>query len=123
MNERFAFLTSNRFWAVVIGAVTLYLKTKGYIGDAETVLIETIVAPFVVIRTVDRAYEKISELSSKQEDGCEPLQRSTMKTLLAVACVGVAVYAIVARITPDRVINRAMANCYRDGVRSPDWYK
>ncbi len=48
------FLYSNRFWALVIGAVSLYLKSKGYLGEAEMNLIATITGGFVLVRTVDR---------------------------------------------------------------------
>ena len=58
MNERFAFLTSNRFWALVIGALSIYLQTKGYIGEPEMVLIATLTAGFATIATVDRFGEK-----------------------------------------------------------------
>ena len=50
----FDFLKSNRFWSVVIGAVVLYLNTKGYIGQSEMMLIETILGGHIVIRTIDK---------------------------------------------------------------------
>ncbi len=52
--SNFEFLKSNRFWAMVIGAVSIYLKAKGYIGEAEMTLIATLSAGFLVVRTVDR---------------------------------------------------------------------
>jgi hypothetical protein len=55
----FSFLKSNRFWAMVIGALAIYLTEKGLIGEAEIKLIGTITAGFVGIRTVDRFSEKI----------------------------------------------------------------
>ncbi len=58
MKDQLSFLTSNRFWAVIIGALTLYLHTKGWIGQPEIVLIETVLGGFVTIRTVDRFAEK-----------------------------------------------------------------
>lgn len=57
--EKLLFLTSVRFWVMVIGAVSLYLKTKGIIGDPETILIATIAAGFVAVKTVDRFGEQI----------------------------------------------------------------
>lgn len=54
MSNKFAFLSSTRFWALIIGAVSVYLQTKGYIGEPEMQLIATIMAGFTVIRTVDR---------------------------------------------------------------------
>jgi len=56
--EKFEFLKSTRFWALVIGAVSIYLKTKGWIGDSEMQLIATITAGFTAIRTFDRASEQ-----------------------------------------------------------------
>ena len=44
---------------MIVGAVVLYLKTKGLIGEAETTLIGTILAGFIAVRTVDRFSEKI----------------------------------------------------------------
>ncbi len=54
MDDKFAFLTSSRFWALVIGALSIYLQAKGYIGEAEMQLIATITAGFTVIKTLDR---------------------------------------------------------------------
>ena len=59
MNQ-FLFLKSTRFWALLVGAVSLYLKTKGIFGDAEMVLVTTIMAGFISIRTVDRSFDKVS---------------------------------------------------------------
>ena len=60
MNGNFEFLESPRFWALVIGAVSFYLKSKGILGDAEMTLIATIASGFTVIRTVDRTADKVS---------------------------------------------------------------
>lgn len=60
MDEKFEFLKSTRFWAMAIGAVSVYLKSKGLIGDPEVQLLATLSAGFVAIRTVDRATEKLS---------------------------------------------------------------
>jgi len=57
--EKLEFLKSTRFWALVIGAVTLYLQGKGIIGESELTLIGTIVAGFIGVRTIDRFGEKI----------------------------------------------------------------
>ncbi len=51
---KFDFLTSSRFIALVIGALSIYLKAKGIIGEPEMVLIATITAGFTTIRTIDR---------------------------------------------------------------------
>ena len=62
MSEKFAFLTSNRFWALVIGAVALFLKQEGIIDEAVFSLIGTLTAGFIGIRTVDRFGEQQNEI-------------------------------------------------------------
>jgi hypothetical protein len=57
--EKLQFITSTRFWAMVIGAFSIYLKTKGYIGEAEMLLIATITGGFVVVKTTDKIGEQI----------------------------------------------------------------
>lgn len=52
-----SFLKSNRFWALVIGAVAVYLEAKGFIGEAERNLIAIISTSFITVRTIDRATE------------------------------------------------------------------
>lgn len=42
---------------MIIGAVSIYLKSKGFIGEPEMLLIATIMGGFITIRTVDRATE------------------------------------------------------------------
>lgn len=54
-----SFLKANRFWALVIGAVAIYIKAKGFIGESELILIETVVGGFIGIRTIDRLGEKV----------------------------------------------------------------
>lgn len=54
IKEKFSFLTAPRFWAMIIGAVAIYLKMKGYIGEAEMTLIATIMAGFIAVKTIDR---------------------------------------------------------------------
>lgn len=58
--ETFDFLKAPRFWAMVIGAVSIYLKAKGFIGVEEMTLIATIMGGFITIRTIDRAAENFS---------------------------------------------------------------
>lgn len=48
------FLTSSRFWAMIIGAVAIYLQSKGFIGEAEMQLIATVTAGFTLIKTIDK---------------------------------------------------------------------
>lgn len=52
------FLKSNRFWAVALEAVVIYLRAKNIIGGAELNFITAIVAPFITIRTIDKFNEK-----------------------------------------------------------------
>jgi len=59
MKEKFAFLTSTRFWAIVLGAVAVYFRENGTIGESEMMLINTILGGFIIVKTVDRASEKI----------------------------------------------------------------
>ena len=67
-----SFLKSNRFWALTLGSVIFYLKTKGWLGDPEVILIETILGGFITIRTVDRATEKLgcSEQPTPPQECC-----------------------------------------------------
>ena len=58
MSNNFAFLQSTRFWALILGAVAYYLQSKGFIGEAEMILVATITAGFTTIRTIDRASEQ-----------------------------------------------------------------
>jgi len=58
-NIDLSFLSSNRFWVMLVGAVIYYLQTKGFIGQAEMILIETIAGGFIAIKSLDRASEKI----------------------------------------------------------------
>ena len=53
------FLTSTRFWAMVLGAVAVYLNRKGILGDAEFALVGTILGGFIGVRTIDRLGEKV----------------------------------------------------------------
>lgn len=58
MQNTFTFLQSSRFWAIVVAALSIYLKTKGWIGDAEMVLISSVMGGFTLVRTVDRIGDK-----------------------------------------------------------------
>lgn len=52
--NKFDFIYSTRFWALALGALSIYLEAKGFIGEPERNLIATIVAGFTAIRTIDR---------------------------------------------------------------------
>lgn len=46
-------LRSTRFWAVVIGAVLVYLSQEGIISESVMQLANTILAGYVVKRSID----------------------------------------------------------------------
>lgn len=54
MNNKFDFFTSTRFWALVIGAISIYCKAKGWLGPEEMNLIATLSVGFIGIKTVDK---------------------------------------------------------------------
>lgn len=56
MKTKFAFLYSSRFWALFIGAASIYAQSKGWIGEPEMMFIATMTAGFAAIRTVDRNF-------------------------------------------------------------------
>jgi hypothetical protein len=65
----FEFLKASRFWAMVIGAVSIYLRAKGFIGEAEMQLIATLTAGFVVVRTVDKNTGEAAIEAAKESSG------------------------------------------------------
>lgn len=74
MESKFAFFSSTRFWALVIGATSLYLQAKGWIGDAEMTLVGTLVTGFIGIRTVDRIGDKRVEAAKIEGDAINESQ-------------------------------------------------
>ena len=58
MDNTWAFLYATRFWAMIIGALSVYAKLKGWLGEPEMMLIATITAGFTIVRTIDRATEQ-----------------------------------------------------------------
>lgn len=72
---RWGFLRSNRFWALAIGAVSIYAKSKGWIGEPEMLLIATITGGFTVVRTVDRMAEQ-SVIAAGVAAGKQPVPSS-----------------------------------------------
>lgn len=61
MAEKFEFLSSTRFWVMLLGAVVVYLQAKGWIDEPLRNLIATLAVGFVGIRTIDRASEQMVE--------------------------------------------------------------
>ncbi len=58
MNDKFSFLLAPRFIALVIGALMFYLQTKNIVGEAEMILVNTILAGYITVRTIDRVSDK-----------------------------------------------------------------
>ena len=52
------FLKSNRFWAIVIGAISLACFKYGILPEPFFEAIATITSAFVGVRTIDRLGEK-----------------------------------------------------------------
>ena len=46
---------------MVIGAVSLYLQTKGLIGEAEMQLIATLSVGFIGVKTFDRTVDTVAD--------------------------------------------------------------
>jgi hypothetical protein len=60
MKEAFSWprlLKSERFWVMILGALSVYLEAKGWIGAPERNFIATISAIFIGVRTLDRNAE------------------------------------------------------------------
>lgn len=55
------FATSPRFWVLILGALSVYLETKGWIGEPERNFIATVSAIFITVRTLDRGAEKMGK--------------------------------------------------------------
>ena len=61
MLKTFPFLTSNRFWAVVVIAVVMMLYSYGLVPVEVRDLLVTICGAHVGLRTIDRAAEKLGK--------------------------------------------------------------
>lgn len=59
-NDSWGFLKAPRFWALVIGAISVALFTDGFISQAWVTAIGIITGGFVTVRTVDRFGENIN---------------------------------------------------------------
>lgn len=71
-DNQWSFLTSPRFWALVIGAVALALYTDHHISQAWFICIGTITGGFVAVRTVDRFGEQIGSVKNQQINVNQP---------------------------------------------------
>jgi hypothetical protein len=56
--DTFAFLKATRFWALVVITLAVYLKAKGWIGEAERDGLITLAGGFITVRTADRMSEQ-----------------------------------------------------------------
>jgi len=67
--ESLAFLKAVRFWVMLLGSLSIYFESKGWIGEPERNLIATISAIFIGVSTLDRAAEHVgrTELDAKEE--------------------------------------------------------
>lgn len=61
VDGKFDFLKSTRFWAMILGAVSIYLKSKGWIGEEEMTFIATVSSIFVAIKTYDKTVDKFTK--------------------------------------------------------------
>lgn len=52
---------------MIVGALSIYLKTKGIIGEPEMILISTVMGGFIVVKTADRAAEQIGGNTTGKE--------------------------------------------------------
>ncbi len=68
MKGKLEFLTSTRFWAIVVAAFSIYAKAKGIIGEDEMLLISTIMGGFITVRTIDRVSEQ-KVIAAKESSG------------------------------------------------------
>jgi hypothetical protein len=78
--SKWEFLYSTRFWSLVIGAASVYLQAKGFIGEPEMLLIATITSGFIIVKTADRMSEQkvlaagvsSGQVSAEQATGIPP---------------------------------------------------
>lgn len=58
---KFEFLLAPRFWAMVIGILSIYLEKKGLLGQDEMTMLASLTALFIGVRTFDRSVELLVE--------------------------------------------------------------
>lgn len=51
-------LNSTRFWSLLLGASVVYLQTKGFLGEAEMMLIGTVLGGYITLNTVSKFEKK-----------------------------------------------------------------
>ena len=60
MNDKWSFIYSTGFWAVVIISISTYLADTGVITEALKLAIWTLAGGFTTIRTLDKTIDKIA---------------------------------------------------------------
>ena len=65
ITELLPFLTSTRYWQIVVAAVVTYMGAKGWIDSDLVLLIDAVTLGSVGIRTVDRFAEKAGDKDTK----------------------------------------------------------
>jgi len=66
--NKWNFLSAPRFWVMLAGALSVYAQMKGWIGDPEMLLIATVSAGFVTVKTLDRFGDKKLEAAEVQSN-------------------------------------------------------
>jgi hypothetical protein len=59
--KNFQFLTSNRFWAIVLFSLAIALKDAGVISVELAQFVMTVTAGHIGVKTVDRFAEKLGK--------------------------------------------------------------
>ena len=57
----YSFLKSTRFWVMILGALSVYMESKGWLGESERNLIATVATVFVTVKTLDRGAEAMGK--------------------------------------------------------------
>ena len=61
MPKQLLFLTSTRFWSVVLIALAVWLAADGFITENLATFIKTVAGGYTIIRTADKAAAKIGK--------------------------------------------------------------
>lgn len=66
IKNKFAFVFSTRFWAMILAATVQYLESEGTISANSSQFLTTVFAGFIGVRTVDRFSEKVGTEPKKK---------------------------------------------------------
>ena len=72
--------SSTRFWAIVFGAIVVYLRQKGFIDQYLMELITTILGGHIVINTVDKFSDKSTNTTVSIPSGVSTVTASKEPT-------------------------------------------